>query len=242
MKYLRAAFNVIYAFFLFAIAVPLVLLVILLSFGMLRNFAIRRIGAFIGRSVLKTAGIQFEIKQIGDPINRPAVYLINHSSTIDLFVMIGLGLPRIRFVAKYELQYNPLFFILGRLTDQIFIKRQDTEKAVEILQGAYKKIQNNELSVLFAPEGSRKHEGVIGPFKKGAFRMAIDLNYPIVPIYLSGAQHLSVEKSLISKSGKVVATIHPPIDTRSWEPDTLDDHIAEVRQMYLHWAGIETQG
>lgn len=238
MKYLRAAFNVIFAFLLFAVAIPLVLLMIILSFGTLRNFAIRHIGSFIGHSVLKMAGIQFEIKQIGEPINRPAVYLINHSSTIDLFVMIGLGLPRIRFVAKYELQYNPLFFILGHLTDQIFIKRQDTEKAVTSLQKALKKIRENKLSVLFAPEGSRKHEGIIGPFKKGAFRMAIDLNYPIVPIYVSGAQRLNVEKSLISKSGKVVATIHPPVDTRSWSLDTLEKHITDVRQMYLNWAGI----
>ncbi|HKI45242.1 MAG TPA: lysophospholipid acyltransferase family protein [Balneolales bacterium] len=242
MKYLRAVFNVLFAFLLFAIAVPLVLLMIILSFGTLRNYAIQHIGGFIGRTVLRAAGIRFEIEQVGAPINQPAVYLINHSSTIDLFVMIGLGLPRIRFIAKYELQYNPLFFMLGRLTDQIFIKRQDTEKAVDILQRAYKKILDNELSVLFAPEGSRKHEGVIGPFKKGAFRMAIDLNYPIVPIYLSGAQRLNAEKSLISKSGKVVATIHPPIDTRFWKPDTLDDHIAEVRKMYLRWAGIEMQG
>ena len=241
MKYFRAAFNVFFAFLLFAIAVPLVLLMIILSFGMLRNVAIQHIGGFIGRTVLKTAGIDFEIKQIGEPINRPAVYLINHSATIDLFVIIGLGLSRIRFVAKYELLYNPIFFLLGRLTDQIFIKRQDTKKAVAILQKAYKKIRIHNLSVLFAPEGSRKHEGVIGPFKKGAFRMAIDLNYPIVPIYISGAQELNVEKSLISKSGNVVATIHPPIDTGSWDLETLDDHIAEVRQMYLRWAGLVTK-
>ena len=242
MKYFRAVFNVFFAFLLFAIAVPLVLLMIILSFGKLRNYAIQHIGGFIGRTVLKTAGIRLEIEQVGDSVDRPAVYLINHSATIDLFVMIGLGLPRIRYVAKYELQYNPLFFILGHLTDQIFIKRQDTDKAVEILQKAYKRIRANRLSVLFAPEGTRKHEGLIGPFKKGAFRMAVDLNYPIVPIYLSGAQQLNVEKSLISKSGKVVATIHPPIDTGSWKTETLEDHIAEVRQMYLSWAGIETPG
>ncbi len=239
MKYLRATFNVFFAFLLFAIAVPLVLLMIIISFGTLRNFAIRHIGGIIGRAVLKMAGIKLEIEQIGQPIDQPAVYVINHSSTIDLFVIIGLGLPRIRFVAKYELQYNPVFFMLGHLTDQIFIKRQDTEKAVANLQKALKKVRGEHLSVLFAPEGSRKHEGVIGPFKKGAFRMAIDLNYPIVPIYISGAQHLNVEKSLVSNSGKVTAVIHPPVDTSDWKLETLDDHIAYVRQMYLRWAGLE---
>lgn len=238
MKYLRAAFNVFFAFFLFAIAVPLVLLMIIISLGTLRNFAIRHIGGFIGRNVLRMAGIRFKIEQIGQPVNRPAVYVINHSATIDLFVIIGLGLPRIRFVAKYELQYNPLFFILGRLTDQIFIKRQDTEKAVTSLQKAYNRIHRHNLSVLFAPEGSRKHEGIIGPFKKGAFRMAIDLKYPIIPIYVSGAQQLNIEKSLVSESGKVVATIHPPVDTSGWNIETLDEHITYVRNMYLHWAGV----
>ena len=69
-----------------------------------------------------------------------------------------------------------------------------------------------------------------------AFHMALDLGYPIVPIYFDGNDKLSYEGSIMAKSGKIVATIHPPIDTSSWKVETIDDHIAEVRAMYLDWA------
>ena len=70
-------------------------------------------------------------------------------------------------------------------------------------------------------------------------RMAIDLNYPILPIYFEGNNDLSLGGSMLSKSGEVKAHIHPPIDTRDWKLETIDEHIKEVRQLYLDWAGVE---
>src|SRR5690606_36348221 len=105
----------------------------------------------------------------------------------------------------------------------------------------YDRLKKQKLSIMVAPEGSRKHEGIIGPFKKGAFRMAIDLKFPIVPIYFEGNQELSLGSSLLAKKGVINAHIHPPIDTRNWKLETLDEHIDELRSMYLNWAGIESE-
>lgn len=91
---------------------------------------------------------------------------------------------------------------------------------------------------MVAPEGSRKHPGIIGPFKKGAFHMAIDLDYPIVPIYFEGNQELSLGGSLLSKSGHIKAHIHPPVDTSEWQKETIDEHIRQLRSMYLKWADV----
>jgi len=238
MERFRSILAVVVALLLFGIAAILVFILVIFSFGTLQNWIIENFGKFLGRTVLATAGVKLDINQIGEPINRPAIYLINHSSTLDLFVIIGLGLPRIRFLAKYELQFNPFFFVLGRATGQIFIVRQKSEKAVGKIQKAYNKIKRKRLSILVAPEGSRKHGGVIGPFKKGAFRMAIDLNYPIVPIYTAGADELCKRDSLITKPGTLTVTIHPPVDTSDWSLETLQDHINYVRSKYLQWAGI----
>ncbi len=209
MIYLRSIFAVIFALFLFAIAVPLALILILFSFGALQSYVIEHFGRIIGRSVLAAAGIKMNIQQIGEPVEHSVIYTINHSSTLDLLVIIGLGLPCVRFIAKHELQYNPLFFMLGNLTGQVFINRKKSEKAVANIQKAYNKIIKNQLSVLVAPEGSRKHLGIIGPFKKGAFRMAIDLNYPIVPIYVHRASELSAGGSLLTKPGTLDVYIPP---------------------------------
>ena len=109
------------------------------------------------------------------------------------------------------------------------------------MQKSYDRIKRNRLSVLMAPEGSRKHPGVIGPFKKGPFHMAIDLDYPIVPIYFEGNQELSVGGSLLAKSGRAIAHIHEPIETDDWSKENLKQHLAEVRRLYLQWAGVDEE-
>ncbi len=128
---LRSLLSILVFFIVFLIATPVIVLLLLVSLGKLTNFLMERVGPLMMKPVFATSGISFNIQHHGEPIDRPAVYLGNHSSTVDLLTIIALGLPRIRFVAKWELQYNPLFFIVGRGTGQVFIKRQDGKKAVD---------------------------------------------------------------------------------------------------------------
>lgn len=239
LEYLRSALSILLFFVLLLIFTPIILVLLILSFGRLTNFVIEKIAPFIARAVLKTAGINFQIKMHVDTMSAPAVYIVNHSSTLDILTILALGLPKARFVAKWQLQYNPIFFLLGRLTGQVFIRRENSEKAVKTLKKNVDRIKKNKLSIMLAPEGSRKHRGIIGPFKKGPFRMAMDLNYPIVPIYFEGNRELSTEDFLITKSGTCTAHIHPAIDTSEWTMDSLDIHIYDVRNLYLEWAGVE---
>lgn len=239
IEYFRSALSILLFFLLLLIFTPIILVMLILSFGRLTNFVIERIAPVIAISVLRVAGINFRIKKHVDPIPAPAVYIVNHSSTLDILTILALGLPKARFVAKWQLQYNPIFFILGHLTGQVFIRREHSEKAVTTLQKNVERIKKNRLSIMLAPEGSRKHGGTIGPFKKGPFRMAMDLNYPIVPIYFEGNRELSTENFLITKSGTCTAHIHPAIDTSDWKMEKLDIHIYDVRNLYLKWAGVE---
>lgn len=223
-------------FILLLIITPIVLLLLLVSLGKLTNFIVEKIAPLLAYPVFAVLGIDFSIKQHVDSLPVPAVYISNHSSTLDLFTILALGLPRARFIAKWELQYNPLFFILGRLTGQVFIKRQNSKEAVATLQKSYERVKRKNLSIFAAPEGSRKHEGIIGPFKKGPFRTAMDLGYPIVPIYFEGNQRLSQGGSLVTRKGESTAHIHPPISTHDWSLENLDEKIEDVRSRYLQWA------
>lgn len=239
VEYLRSVLAIIVFFLMFGICTPIIALLLILSFGKATNFIVENFGPIIAYPVLWTLGIKFNVIQHGEPVSPPVIYTINHSSTLDLVTMIALGLPHIRFVAKWELQYNPFFLIVGRLTGQVFIQRQKSDKAVATLKKTYDRLKRDELSIMVAPEGSRKHPGVIGPFKKGAFHMAVDLGFPLVPIYFEGNQDLSLGGSLLSKSGTINAHIHPPIDTSGWKKETINEHVAEVRNKYLKWAGVE---
>lgn len=224
-------------FFLSMLAmIPFLLVANILMLGRATDFFAEKVASRLVIPVFKIIGIRFRILDHSDGWNGQAMYIFNHGSTLDIISLLRLGIPHIRYVAKWELQYNPIFFILGRITGQIFIRRQQSQKAVQTLQKAYSRIKKMGYSILMAPEGSRKHEGIIGPFKKGPFRMAMDLGIPIVPIYLEGNQNLSQGGSLITSAGELTAHIYPPIPTRDWKPEELDKNIDEIRGRYISFS------
>lgn len=237
--YLRSLTAIFVFFLIFLLATPILLFLLIVSLGKASNFIIEYIAPLMVRPVFWISGISFDLKIHADEITSPAVFIINHSSTLDVLTLLALGLPKIRFVAKWQFQYNPIFLLLGRLTGQIFIRRKDSKKAIAQLQKTYRRVQQQQLSIMMAPEGSRSHPGVIGPFKKGPFRMAMDLNYPIVPIYFEGNRELSKGGTLITKSGQLTAHIHEAITLSDWNLDNLSNNITAVRAKYIAWADVD---
>ena len=235
---IRNAFSAIIILLMFLLGSPVIALMVVLSFGYLRDQTVRVVSIVIGRTALFLLGVNLKVVKHGDPYSRPSLVLINHNSVLDMFVILALGVPNIRYVAKYEFQFNPVFFLIGHITGQIFIKRDNSEKAIAVLKRAVARIQKQNLSILVAPEGSRKHEGIVGPFKKGAFRMAVDLNYPLLPVFIDGARELAVGGSLNVKRGTVTATLYPFIETNGWTRDKVPEYADTVRGKYMEWSGV----
>ena len=215
------------------VGVPL----LLLSGFRLRDHLIRHLGGFVGAAVLATAGVKLVIRDLRNRSDEPTVYISNHSSTLDMFVILALRLKRTRFVAKHELQYNPFFFIIGRMTGQVFLQRQDREKALVALDKALSDIRREGLSLYMAPEGTRKHESVVGPFKKGAFHMALKTGYPITPILIEGASALAHGGSLVTRPGTLTVTLQEEVDSTAYTPEQVDRFVEDVRNRYCAWLG-----
>jgi 1-acyl-sn-glycerol-3-phosphate acyltransferase len=237
MYRVRSLIAIPLTFVILAIGAAAVLLLMFFSLGKAHAFTTKWVGWFIGRSVLWLVGVKLKVEW-HTPKPPPAVYILNHASTLDIFIIVALGLGKIRFVAKKEIQYNPFFFLMTKATGQIFIDRGDSRAAVNRLRKTYDFLKATGNSIMLAPEGTREHKGRLGPFKKGAFRMAVDLNYPIVPIFIENAYELCPGKSLFIKPGTVTAHIHPPISTENWDPERLDIHIRDVRNWYLNRLGL----
>ena len=69
------------------------------------------------------------------------------------------------------------------------------------------------------------------PFKKGAFRLAIDLSLPVLPTTIEGTERLLPTETLDWRPGAVTLRIHPEISTlglSSNQVDTLCDKVEAV--------------
>lgn len=218
---------------LFLLMTPFLTLSVLLTAGRATNFYAENVVPILLRPVFRIVGIRLTRHDHSGGLPEQAIYIFNHNSTLDILTILSIAFPRVRYVAKWELQYNPVFFFVGRVTGQIFIRRQRSKKAVKTLQNAYSRIRRDRLSIMMAPEGTRKHAGLVGPFKKGPFRMAMDLGLPIVPVFFEGVRELSRGGSLIAKPGACAAHIFPAVDTSEWKPETLEAEMASIRSFYI---------
>lgn len=223
------------------ILLPLVIVIMalgnLVSLGRLQDPMFRMVSFVFGRTALALAGIRYKERYHGEKPQGPAVYLFNHSSTLDLFLITALSLPRVRYIAKRELGYNPLFWVIAKLSGQIMIDRSDPREAVKQINRAYKYLRKRRFSLMLAPEGTRSRTGKILPFKTGAFHAAVEMGYPIVPIYIEGAFRLCPGKSLVARSGKITVHFHSPVDTSDWSKKSIRKHAEEMRERYLIWNG-----
>ena len=87
------------------------------------------------------------------------------------------------------------------------------------------------MSIMIFPEGTRSSDGEISPFKDGAFRLAIDSGYPILPIAVAGTRH-AIPKNTWLFGGKCRARIEvlPPVAVKGLGMEALDGLRERVRR------------
>ncbi len=169
---------------------------------------------------------------------RPAVFLFNHQSQFDVIILPKVLEGGVTGIGKKELTKNPIFGPLMRFVGVTFIDRANTTQAKAALAPVVQTLRGG-LSIAVAPEGTRSYTPGIGPFKKGAFHIAIQAGVPVIPVVIRNAGEINWRNSMIARKGTVDVAILPPIDVSDWNPNDLDDNVEAVRQLYtdtlLNW-------
>ncbi len=164
--------------------------------------------------------------------HRPAVFIFNHRNNFDPFIATSIIRKDFAAIAKGELRSDPIVGTLGRLLDIAFVDRSNTASAVAALK-PLEEMAAKGLSVIVAPEGTRLDTTGVGPFKKGAFRIAMAAGIPIVPIVIRNAEMIGGRNARSMNPGSVDVAVLPPIPVDDWTLDDLEQRIAGVRQLYL---------
>ena len=163
---------------------------------------------------------------------RPAVFLFNHRNNFDVFMVAALVKDNWTGVAKKELASNPLTGTIGRLLDAAFIDRDDPEAAIAALKPVEEAARKG-LSIIIAPEGTRLDIAGVGPFKKGAFRIAMATGLPVVPIVIRNADSVAGRNATTLHPGTVDIAVLPPVSVADWTVANLRDKIEQIRGDYL---------
>ena len=178
------------------------------------------------------AGIRLDVHGAEHLATRPAVFIFNHQSQLDVLILAKLLRGGFTGVAKKELANSPGFGLMFRLADVAFVDRQDSAQARKALQPAVQKLRDG-ISLVIAPEGTRSATPALGPFKKGAFHVAMQAGVPIVPIVIRNSGELMWRGATTIHSGTVQIAVLAPVATDGWDADGLDEHIREIRGQYL---------
>jgi len=172
-------------------------------------FKLARIWAYI---ILFGMGFTPIIKR-GVNFKKGESYMIvaNHTSMIDIMLMLYITKDPVVFVGKKELSKIPLFGFIYKRTC-ILVDRNNPKSKLAVFNSAQQKI-NLGYSVCIFPEGGVPEDEsiVLDEFKDGAFRLAIEHKIPIVPMTFHDNKKLFSYTFFSGGPGKMRVMIHPLI-------------------------------
>ena len=170
---------------------------------------------------------------------RPAVFVFNHQSKADVVIIARLLRRDFAGVGKKEIKNSPIIGKTLELAGTVFIDRDNAASAIEAMQPLVDAMRNERKSVVIAPEGTRTISPTLAPFKKGAFHLALQAGVPVVPIVIHNAGDVAPKGDFVFRPATVEVDVLPPVDTSTWRADTIEIHVAEIRQMFQVTLGQE---
>ena len=146
----------------------------------------------------------------------PYLYLINHQSLFDAFMIVG-GIPHyFTGVGAIEQFSYPVWGYLAKKYGVIPLVRQELGSAITSLE-KLEDVINNGTSAMIAPEGTRSLDGKLGNFKKGPFHVAKNTGVTIIPVGLKGAYQAKNKKDWRIKPGFLTTVFGKEITQTEYE-------------------------
>jgi 1-acyl-sn-glycerol-3-phosphate acyltransferase len=161
--------------------------------------------------------------------NKPNIFMSNHQSHFDIPSIFVAFPSLVRFLTKKEIRRIPFLGWSMRVAGFVFIDRTNREEAFKSLEAAAKNFIEKGHSIVIFPEGTRSSDGVMGPFKKGGFHLALQAGTPIVPVGVWGTINVIPKGSFLIRPGRSVVKVGAPIHTAAYDAENLEKLMRDVR-------------
>lgn len=195
------------------------------------------IGGWAGDMLLRLNELGLRVHRSGPSLQGPVFYMANHSSSLDLPVLMALRLPNTRTFIKERFRWYGTLGSSLMLTGALFTPPQDQhDTRVKGFRDAEELLRESGESVFGSPEGTRVPGLGFGPFNRGVFHLATALKYPIVPILIVIPQKVDPGAGVAAKQpGTIDVHIGQAIDTAEWTLAEIDANKESVRAQLVAW-------
>ena len=219
MAIIKYPFWIFYrVWFYVLVALPIILLLPILLISISREkwypffFKIAR---FWAKFILIGMGFNYKIIRNQKPEPKKSyMFIANHTSMVDIMLMLVSVKNPFVFVGKKELAKIPLFGFFYKRTC-ILVDRSSAKSRQAVFLRAQKRLKQG-LSICIFPEGGVPEEHVVlDSFKDGAFRLAINHQIPIVSITFYDNKKRFSYTFFSGGPGRMRARIHEFLSTES---------------------------
>jgi 1-acyl-sn-glycerol-3-phosphate acyltransferase len=142
---------------------------------------------------------------------RPYVFVANHSSFTDAFLLASLPWE-MKFLSKKAIFQIPLLGWQMKIAGDVPLERGNRD-SVRAAMAQLRERLDRRLSVIFFPEGTRSPDGSLGEFREGAFRLAIEGGVAVLPLAIYGASGSLPKHSFIFRPATATLVVLPPEPT-----------------------------
>jgi 1-acyl-sn-glycerol-3-phosphate acyltransferase len=186
---------------------PLFWLSLVLTPGLSRR---RRVAAAYARLALRLCGVRPRIRNPTRAASVPLVYVANHASYLDGFLLLATLPPDFAFVAKREFIGSP---VIGRLLERIgclFVERFEVHEVTYGARELQSRLRAGESLAVFAEGTFRRDPGLL-PFHMGAFSAASAEGADVVPVAICGTRSMLPDGTRLPRPARIEVVIGEPL-------------------------------
>lgn len=143
--------------------------------------------------------------------NTSYIFVCNHQGAFDIWAIYGYLNHNFKWLMKKSLEKIAFVGYACRRSGHVFVDSNSLQSIRQTIDEARHQLKDGMSLVIF-PEGTRTKTGDLGDFKRGAFMLAGEFKLPVVPMSISGAYDIMPKDSYLPNSGKIILTIHKPIE------------------------------
>jgi 1-acyl-sn-glycerol-3-phosphate acyltransferase len=165
------------------------------------------------RAILAISGCRLRVEGVEHfRPDVPRMLVANHASWLDPAALLVAFPGELRYVLKRELLAVPFIGLFCRLGGHFIIDRSDPRAGQALLERAVSRARRHRISPLVFPEGTRTHDGRLGPLRAGSFQLALCGGFDVQPIAVLGTFAIMPRGAAFPwRRGEVVVRAAPAI-------------------------------